>query len=84
VAPLALPGLTLKFPQKVSAKSRKLTFSGSASTPTTLTIAHHTYTLKPTLTSFTLQIPRSRRTSLLAASVSSEGEVTSFAVDVIR
>jgi hypothetical protein len=84
VAPLTLPGLTLKFPRKVSAKSRKLVFSGSASTPTTLTVAHHVYVLKPTQTSFTLQIPRGHRTSLLAASVSSEGEVTSFAVQVIR
>jgi hypothetical protein len=84
VAPLTLPGLTLKFPRTVSAKSRKLTFSGSASTPTTLTIAHHTYTLAPTQTSFTLAIPRGARPSLLAASVSSEGEVTPFAVEIVR
>ncbi len=84
VAPLALPGLTLKFPRRVSAKARKFTFSGSASTPATLTISHHAYTLKPTQTSFTLQIPRSGRPSQLAASVSSEGEVTPFAVEVIR
>ncbi|MGA9875813.1 MAG: hypothetical protein WBQ21_08390 [Solirubrobacteraceae bacterium] len=84
VAPLALPGLTLKFPRKVSAKSRTLTFSGSASTPTTLTISHHAYTLNPTQASFTLKIPRSGRPLTLAASVSSEGEVTPFAVEVIR
>ena len=84
VAPLTLPGLMLKFPRKVSAKARKLTFSGSASTPTTLTISHHAYTLKPTQTSFTLTIPRGGRPLLLAASVSSEGELTSFAVEVVR
>ncbi len=84
VAALSLPGVTLKFPKAVSAKSRKLTFTGSASTPTTLTIGHHSYTLKSTQTSFTLPISRSAHPSLLAASIASEGVTTAFAVEISR
>jgi hypothetical protein len=84
VAPLALPGLTLKFPPTVSAKSRKLTFSGSATTPTTLTIGHHTFTLTTTKASFTLPVARGAHPLLLAASVSSEGVITPFSVQILR
>lgn len=84
VAPLSLPGLTLTFPKSISAKSRKFTFSGSAGTPSTLTIGRHSYALKSTRTSFTLVVPRGALSTLVAASVSSEGVVTPFAVEIAR
>ena len=84
VAAVKLPGLTLDFPSHVSRHARKLKFSASATTATTLTIGHHTYQLSSKLTAFTLAIKTGRTPTLLTVTVASEGVVTPLAVEVLR
>ncbi len=84
VASAHLPGLTLEFHARVSHHAHKLKFRAAATTPTTLTIARHTYQLSAKLASFSLPISTGRTPLLLAVSVASEGVVTPLAVEVSR
>ena len=84
VSPVALPFLRLKLPARVSADARTLTFTASASLPTTLRVGRSVVQLTTRTRKFVLKITRGRTPMLLALSATANGVTTPFAAQIKR